>query len=305
MRIITVNMEHIVQNQTPIAACIGYFDGMHLGHQALIRKTIDAAEQYGCESALITFDPDPWEAIKNIHDVQHLMTMRQRICKAADLGIRNIVILHFTKEMSELSPDDFYSKVLKSCNLKALICGFDFHYGYKGAGDALSLKKNADFEVDIVPAVEDAKGKISSTRISGLVMNGNVSEAAELLGGYYEIEGNIIHGNAKGTKIGFPTANIDYSNENILPKPGVYACYAMINGRRYEAMVNLGHNPTMNFSKRLSLEAHIIDFDESLYNKRISLQFVQYLRAEMHFQCVLNLQMQLEQDLKRTRSILK
>lgn len=305
MRIITVNMEHAVQNRTPIAACIGYFDGMHIGHQQLISKTIDAAKKYNCESALITFDPDPWVAIKDIHDVQHLMTMRQRIGKAADLGIRNIVILHFTKEMSQLSPDDFYTRILLPCNLKALICGFDFHYGFKGAGDAVMLKNHADFEVDVIPAVEDEKGKISSTRITGLIQNGNVTEAAELLGGYYEIEGNIIHGRAKGTKIGFPTANVDYCDENILPKPGVYACYAYINGKKFKAMVNLGHNPTMNFSKKLSLEAHIIDFDDSLYGKRVSLQFVKYLRPEMHFQCVLNLQMQLEQDLKRTRSILK
>ncbi|NCB33663.1 MAG: bifunctional riboflavin kinase/FAD synthetase [Erysipelotrichia bacterium] len=305
MRIIRLNLENQIKIKTHVVACIGYFDGLHLGHQALIQKTNELAATYHCESALITFEPDPWETIKGDKDIHHLSTMRQRINKSVTLGIKNIFILEFTKEMSELSPEEFVSRVLSKCNLKALVCGFDFHYGAKGAGNPVTLKEEHQFELYVVPEVEDEKGKISSTRISKLIEVGNVEEASELLGSPYELEGSVSYGRHIGTELGFPTANIVVSNEYIMPALGVYACYVWIDGRRFKAMVNLGHNPTLNYTRQISLEAHLLDFNENVYGSHVSIQFVRYLRPEFNFHNRNNLIMQLEQDRFMVRKVLK
>ena len=140
MRIIHVNLKQLKKQKNPVVACIGYFDGMHKGHQALVKATIDKANELNVESALITFDPDPWVTIKGMKDVKHITPLQQRINLAVEFGIKNIFILNFTKEMAALSPIDFI-KVLDSCNIQALICGFDYHYGQFGKGNIESLRK--------------------------------------------------------------------------------------------------------------------------------------------------------------------
>ena len=238
MRIVNVKLGEIRKQKNPVVACIGYFDGMHKGHQALVNATLEKAKELGVESGLITFDPDPWVTLRNEKDVKHITPLQQRINIAVELGIKNIFILNFTKEMAALSPLDFI-KVLDSCNIKALICGFDYHYGQFGKGDIESLKRDADFEVVVVDAVNDNEGKISSTRITNLIEEGEVHKAEELLGYAYRVEGYVVHGNAKGRTIGYPTANVSVPSEYLEPKGGVYACFALIDGKKYKAKVDL------------------------------------------------------------------
>ncbi len=298
MRVINISIERKKYMPLPLCACIGYFDGMHKGHQALIHETVAMAKRYGCESAMITFDPDPWVTVKGLHDVQHITTMRQRMNIAVSLGINNIVVLKFTKQMSELSPEAFVNEILGQLNLRGIVCGFDFHYGAKGMGSCESLKQQAAFEVKVVDAVEDEAGKISSTRISAKVAEGDIPAVNAMLGYEYQMEGIVIHGRHKGTSMGFATANIRYSREYILPRPGVYAGYGTIGSKKYRAMINLGHNPTMNYTQDLSLEAHFIDFKGDLYGKMITLSFIRRMRPEMKFKNRDNLIMQLTQDLR-------
>ena len=295
MRIVNVKLGEIRKQKNPVVACIGYFDGMHKGHQALVNATLEKAKELGVESGLITFDPDPWVTLRNEKDVKHITPLQQRINIAVELGIKNIFILNFTKEMAALSPLDFI-KVLDSCNIKALICGFDYHYGQFGKGDIESLKRDADFEVVVVDAVNDNEGKISSTRITNLIEEGEVHKAEELLGYAYRVEGYVVHGNAKGRTIGYPTANVSVPSEYLEPKGGVYACFALIDGKKYKAMVNIGHNPTFNYTETMSLEAYILDFSGDLYDKRLKISFKYYLRPEKKFKYIGNLKMQLEQD---------
>ncbi len=257
MRIITIGMNTSIVYKVGMCACIGYFDGMHLGHQKLVKKTIEMAKEKDCESALITFDPDPWVTIKNAVEVHHISTFRERINQAVSLGIDNIVILQFDKEMSLLEPEDFLSRILGKLNLKGIVCGFDFHFGAKGAGDAYLLKEKAEYDVFVVDAVQDENGKISSTRISSCIRLGQMEEAGAMMGRLFEIEGVVIHGRNKGTSMGFPTANIQYSPEYILPKVGVYACFVQVGTKKYRAMVNVGHNPTMNYSENISIDIDI------------------------------------------------
>ena len=277
---------------------------MHKGHQALVNATIEKAKELGVESGLITFDPDPWVTLRNAKDVKHITPLQQRINIAVELGIKNIFILNFTKEMAALSPLDFI-KVLDSCNIKALICGFDYHYGQFGKGDIESLKRDADFEVVVIDAVSDNEGKISSTRITNLIEEGEVHKAEELLGYAYRVEGYVVHGNAKGRTIGYPTANVSVPSEYLEPKGGVYACFALIDGKKYKAMVNIGHNPTFNYTESMSLEAYILDFSGDLYDKRLKISFKYYLRPEKKFKYIGNLKMQLEQDEFAVRTLLR
>lgn len=304
MRIVNVKLGEIRKQKNPVVACIGYFDGMHKGHQALVNATIEKAKELGVESGLITFDPDPWVTLRNAKDVKHITPLQQRINIAVELGIKNIFILNFTKEMAALSPLDFI-KVLDSCNIKALICGFDYHYGQFGKGDIESLKRDADFEVVVIDAVNDNEGKISSTRITNLIEEGEVHKAEELLGYAYRVEGYVVHGNAKGRTIGYPTANVSVPSEYLEPKGGVYACFALVDGKKYKAMVNIGHNPTFNYTETMSLEAYILDFSGDLYDKRLKISFKYYLRPEKKFKYIGNLKMQLEQDEFAVRTLLR
>jgi riboflavin kinase/FMN adenylyltransferase len=302
---IMLSTENTNVPKIPMCACIGYFDGMHKGHQVLIAETVKLAEEKNTETALITFDPDPWVTLKGIKDVKHITTIRQRINKAVSLGIQNIVVLQFTKEMADLAPEDFQKHILGKLNLKGLICGFDFHYGGQGRGNAEMLQMNAPYEVKIIKEVDDASGKISSTRISECIVNGDMEQAAAMMGSYYSIEGEVIHGRAIGTEIGFPTANIAYSEEYLLPKPGVYACIAYIGGKKYRAMTNLGHNPTFNYRQELSLEAYLLDFHEDIYERNIRLDFIHFMREERSFHSKENLILQLEQDARSVRRIIE
>ena len=304
MRIVNVKLGEIRKQKNPVVACIGYFDGMHKGHQALVKATIEKAKELGVESGLITFDPDPWVTLRDAKDVKHITPLQQRINIAVELGIKNIFILNFTKEMAALSPVDFI-KVLDSCNIKALICGFDYHYGQFGKGDIESLKRDADFEVIVIDAVSDSEGKISSTRITNLIEEGEVHKAEELLGYAYRVEGYVVHGNAKGRTIGYPTANVSVPGEYLEPKSGVYACFALVDGKKYKAMVNIGHNPTFNYTETMSLEAYILDFSGDLYDKRLKISFKYYLRPEKKFKYIGNLKMQLEQDEFAVRTLLR
>ena len=305
MRIIKMGLYSNRVYTNPMCACIGYFDGMHKGHQALIQKTIEMAKRKGCESALITFEPDPWVTIKHVKDVKHITTMRERLNRAVEYGIQNIIILDFSSDFAKLSPEDFVQQILSKISLKGLICGFDFHYGFMGKGSAETLQQTEGLEVEVVQPIEDEQGKISSTRITQCIEDGKMEDAEEMLGYFFRISGIVVHGRHQGNAIGFPTANIHYDPEYILPKSGVYAGFVIIQNKKYGAMINLGHNPTFNYRNDLSLEAHIIDFDQDIYGKLISVEFIRFIRDEKRFSSKGNLIMQLEQDIISTKKILK
>lgn len=306
MRIITIGMDNNRVYTGPLTACIGYFDGVHLGHRALIEKTIETAKQNHSESALITFDPDPWVAIKGMNpsEIKHISTFRERLNKVVELGIQNVVILKFTKEMSALSSAEFSSRILGKLKLDAVICGFDFHYGFMGKGDSDSLQNELGIPVYVVPPVEDEKGKISSTRICNAIEKGDMKTVKHLLGDYYSMSGTVIHGRHVGSSIGFPTANMSYSQEYIIPRHGVYAGWVSVKSGRYMAMINIGHNPTFNYRNEVSIEANILDLHEDLYGCSMKIEFVDFIREEKRFQNRNNLIMQLEQDAWYVRKVL-
>lgn len=287
----------------PVCACIGYFDGLHRGHRALIDETIRRAKAAGCESALITFSPDPWITIGRMQKVQHLTTLQQRIELAGKMGIDRVIVLDFVKEMAELSPSEFIDMLAEHCRLKALICGFDFHYGKFGSGSVETLKAEAAgrFDVVVIEAVNDQGDKISSSRISCCLEQGDVAEAGRLLGYPYEIRGVVVHGRQKGREWGFPTANLKTEEETLLPLGGVYAGEAESGGRSWKAMINIGHNPTCNPVRELSVEANLLDCAEDFYDQPMRLRFYKRLRTERQFASLQELIEQLHRDQQAVR----
>ena len=306
MRIDTISLDHIYKPKTPVVACIGFFDGVHKGHQALIARTIELAKEMECSTALITFEPDPWVTLRGAatQDLEHLTTARQKNNLVIKYGIQNIYYLDFTKEMADLEPDDFIRLVLGQLNLKGLVCGFDFRFGARGRGDAELLKKTVSYPVEGIAEISHKGSKISSSRIVECVKNGDFLSAYELLGHPFAMDGTIISGNHIGRILNTPTANLGYSDEYVLPKIGVYSGHMIVRGKMIGAMINVGHNPTVNYSKPVSIESYLFNFNGQIYGERVSLIFEQYIRGERNFKNADNLMLQLEQDKAMVRKLL-
>lgn len=301
-----ISLDRKQVDRTPLVACIGYFDGLHKGHQALIQSTLQEAKKRSCASGLITFSPDPWVTLKGIrpNEEEHLTTMQQRIALAHSYGIDKVFVLDFSKQVAALSPADFLDRVLGQLNLQCLVCGYDFHFGAFGQGDSEFLRQHAPFATIEVDEISEGGLKISSTRITELVKEGEMEKAEQLMGRPFEVVGTVVHGLANGRKIGFPTANFSCPAEYVRPKGGVYAGYFLHDGKTYKAMINFGHNPTVAWQTRMSLEANILDFEGDLYGQKASLQFKKYLRSEETFQSVDELAAQLKKDQETVRELL-
>lgn len=282
------------------ACCIGFFDGFHLGHKALVQKAIEVAKDQGLRAGLITFDPDPWVIFKPDANLDHLTSLQDRIQLARTMGIEYFYVMHFTREFASLDPDAFHS-VLHQMNVKHLICGFDYQYGKKNAGDVETLSRQSLFQVHVIDSVNDNSLKISSSRIEPLIRSGNVEEANRLLDTYYSIQGVIEHGFHRGNDLlQIPTANLSLQESYVLPGVGVYAGYMLYDGQLYQAMINVGKNPTFS-NQMLTIEAHILDFSQDIYGKQVRYFFVSKIRDEIKFPGIEALRYQLLSDIETTR----
>lgn len=296
---------HISMNQRPkliepISACIGYFDGIHQGHQKLIQTVCERAAENGSTPALITFDPDPWEVIKNQHDLAHLMSMEDRKQAAAALGIAVWIILDFTWEMAALSVEQFHEQILFPLPLRHLVCGFDFHYANHGSGNCETLRLPSHFALTVVDEICNEQEKISSTRIEALIQSGRMEKAAELLTRPYQMSGTIVHGFKNGHRLGFPTANLRCATRYVLPKEGVYVGEVEVGGQAHPAMINVGRNPTFADHNACTIEAHLVNYDGDLYDQPVHFRFLHYLRGDVKFADLNALKQQLMQDRQAT-----
>lgn len=258
----------------PITAAIGNFDGLHLGHKALIDEAMKSSE-----SAVITFSPHPSKLLKNINDYKLLTPHKKKIELLRCYGVKYLIIINFTKEFKSLSVEGFID-FLDKLNVEKIVCGFDFNFGYKGLGNVLDLEKR--LKVVCIPKVDLNGTKISSTYVRELLNAGNIIQTNILLGRHYSVNGEVIYGNQVGRTIGFRTANLDY-RDYFLPKNGVYAGFVKYEDKYYGAMINIGNNPTLNYVEEKRLEAHILDFDKNIYGKYLEVFFSKRLRSESKF----------------------
>lgn len=297
-----VTENRVPQGLPPMVACIGYFDGLHLGHQALLNTALVEAKKRNIASAIITFDPSPAAVLRPEDPIELLTTLAQRkaLCKA--YGVDHFITLSFTRSLAGMPPEAFVTQILKPMNIQVLVCGFDFTFGFKGRGDALMLLANQEawFSAVVVEAVLVDEQKVSSTRIRNLLRAGDAASAHRLLGRPYTLSGTVIHGRQQGRRIGFPTANLLCDTGLMIPKGGIYCATTSFDQKRYISMINIGFNPTFNHRSEVSVESHLLDFDGDLYGKRIDLSLYHRVRDEQKFSDVSQLIDRMKLDRKET-----
>jgi riboflavin kinase/FMN adenylyltransferase len=273
---------------------VGTFDGLHLGHQKIIRRMTELAKENNGETILVTFDPHP------------------RLVKfdlLSKLGIDHLIIVPFTKKFAQTTSEDFIINYLvKNIGTKKLIVGYDHHFGRNREGNYQKLHqlgKKYRFDVEEITAQYIDDKAVSSTKIRKALMDGNVKLANKMLGYEYSITGVVVEGNKIGRSIGFPTANIEIEDKyKLIAARGVYACKVDVNGKIYHGMGNIGTRPTVGING-LVTEVHIFDFDKDIYGEEITIFFIDRIRDEKKFENLGELKKQLNKDRKTVSELLK
>jgi len=286
---------------------IGVFDGVHRGHREIIKKLVHDAHANGSPAVVLTFHPHPASVLTG-REIQCLTTPDERAEILGSLGVDVIITQRFTPDLSAVPAHEYMSRLKASLGLSRLLIGYDFALGKGREGNAPRLTeigKGLDYSVEIIPAVSDESGVISSTAIRKLISTGNITEASNLLGYPYPMGGLVMHGAGRGRQINFPTANIDYPAQKAIPTNGIYACWAVLGDERFMAATNIGFNPTFTPERTTpSLEAYLLDFDRDIYDQYLKVEFVARLRDEVRYNSVEALINQIHDDVNQTRAIL-
>ncbi len=299
---------HNLPKHAGLVATQGTFDGVHRGHQHVLNQVIDIAKAKQLPSILITFHPHPRSVINpNDETISLLSSIQEKAAEVLKMGIDYVLVLPFTTEISNLSPDQFVKQILvDSLNIKTMVVGYDHRFGKHRSGgykELLELSKQYHFDVHEIPAHEIDEIAISSTRIRKALLVGDLKRANDLLGYHYQLSGIVVLGNQLGRTIGFPTANLEIDDiHKLIPQNGVYAGYTEIDAQKHRFMLNIGVRPTVDGTKK-TIEAHILDFDGDLYGKALKLHIVEYLREEKRFSGLDALKSQLKLDEIETRKL--
>lgn len=290
----------------PSAVTIGKFDGVHRGHRGVIAQLVSLAADRGLQPVVVTFDRHPMALLRPEVCPESLVSNAQRADLLAETDIAATLVLEFTRELSELEPTQFVERILlDALGAKLVLVGADFRFGHRGAGTIDTLRELAathDFEVALLEDVRLEGERVSSTKIREHLSAGRVREATALLGRYPRVRSTVVHGDAIGREIGFPTANLDPQMEGFLPADGVYAAWAWIDGVRYGAAVSIGNNPTFDGIPERRTEAHLLDASVDAYGKPIDLDFVDYVRPMVKFDGLDTLTAALSADVERIRA---
>ena len=287
---------------------VGVFDGVHRGHQEIIKRLTEGAHTNGMPAVVLTFDPHPANVLGRA-EIGLLTLPDERAELLASMNVDTVITEHFTKELSAVTAYDFMSRLTRHLGLKHLMIGYDFALGKGREGNAVRLTeigKELGYSVEVVAALSDESGVISSTEIRKLISVGNVNEAKQLMGHPYSLRGPVIRGDGRGKQIGVPTANIDYPREKIVPAKGIYAGWAALDDKKYKAAISIGVNPTFTPEKQIpSVEAYLLDFDRDIYGKELEIEFIARLRNELKFPSVDTLVEQIWRDVEEAKGILK
>ncbi|CAM4358195.1 bifunctional riboflavin kinase/FAD synthetase [Flavobacterium terrigena] len=283
---------------------LGTFDGVHIGHNAILDKICSAAQQENLESVILTFFPHPRLIVSNNYDIKLLNTMEEKSALLEKKGIQNFIIHPFDKIFSELSPREFVTQVLvEKLNIQKIIIGHDHKFGKDRAADfndLINFGKEFGFEVEEISAQQINEVSVSSTKIRNSLLEGNIALANEYLGYPYVLTGNVVKGNQLGRTINFPTANIEIPEDyKLIPKNGVYVVKANVSNQSVFGMMNIGVKPTLGENK-LSIEVHLLNFDKDIYNQKIQVSVLERLRDEQKFDSFEALKSQLELDKQNT-----
>ena len=288
---------------------IGSFDGIHLGHQKIIDNLVKGAKINGAPSIVITFYPHPAVCIRNITDPYYLTSPEEKDQILSKLGVNSILTIHFDHTISQLSPRDFISTLHRQLKFSCLLVGYDFHLGADREGSLKILKYLGDkmgFCVRAIKPLQKQSKPISSSAIRSALKKGDLSTANTLLGYPYSSEGIVIPGDGRGKHIGIPTANLSVWKKKLLPSEGVYAAFININKKRFPAVVSIGFRPTFyEIPEQQTIEAHILNFSDQIYEKQVKLQFISRLRDEKKFGSVKELIQQVRKDISDAEEALR
>ncbi len=285
---------------------LGNFDGVHLGHQAIFRKVKGEAQKNKSESVVITFEPHPLKVLSPNTRPPLLTPFRQKMMLIEKTGIETVLCIEFTLSFSRISPFDFIKNILiEKVKPKKIVVGYDYHFGWKHRGDVEILRRACKFfhvDVEVVEPLRIGTTTVSSSRIRALIKEGEVEEASKLLGRNYSLIGKVIPGARRGQTLGFPTANLELTEE-LYPKKGVYAVEVVWNKQLLNGVADVGMNPTFlpvlaKEGTPLSVEVHILNFHQDLYGEEIEVNFKKRIRDETRFNSPAELMEQIRKDVE-------
>lgn len=297
-----------IPSDQPLVITQGTFDGVHLGHQKVLKQVVALAKSKKTKSLLITYHPHPRLVIDpNNHELRMLSSIEEKAMAVYELGVDYVLVLPFTQEFAQLSPRDFVESILvNQLHVDTIVIGYDHRFGKNRAGDfqhLLRLASEFHFQVQEIPASEIDAIAISSTRIRKALLNKQLTEANTLLGKPYILTGIVTEGQKIGRTIGFPTANLHIEDPyKLIPPNGVYAGYCVVDNQQFKMVCNIGYRPTVQ-GQDLRIEAHLFDFNKNIYGQSISLFLVQYLRNEQKFDSLESLKTQILIDAQQAQSM--
>ncbi|WP_454989234.1 bifunctional riboflavin kinase/FAD synthetase [Capnocytophaga sputigena] len=286
--------------QQPTVLTIGTFDGVHLGHQKIVERVVTTAHQEGLLATVFTFFPHPRMVVQHDKGLKLIHTLEEKKQLLQQLGVDLLVVQPFNEAFAQLTAEEFVSTILvEHLNVKKVIIGYDHRFGRNRTANIDDMRlfgKKYGFAVEEISVQEVDEVSVSSTKIREALNKGDVTTAEHYLGTPYSLTGRVVHGLKLGRTLGYPTANIQVTEEyKLIPKDGVYAVYSYIDGRKVYGMMSIGKNPTIE-GKGASIEVYFFDFNGDLYDQKLTIEFVQYLREEQKFATIDLLKKQLQDD---------
>lgn len=298
----------VIGQDEQYSLAIGFFDGLHKGHQKVIGEAQKKAEELGIRSAVMTFNPHPSHLFGDgSNKVGYITHYQEKVRLLRSMGVDTLFVVTFDWALASLSPEQFVDTFIKKLGIKHVTAGFDFTFGSKGVGtmDQMTALSGGAYGTTVVAKVTDGEEKISSSLIRELLAEGNVEETATLLGRSFRTIGTVVHGEKRGRLLGFPTANVLPDNDPVIPAKGVYAVRFTVDGQTLDGVCNVGVKPTFHDTHGAPvIEVHVLDFDGDLYDKEVAVDWIGRIRPEVKFGSVDALIEQLNNDAQQAREIL-
>ncbi len=302
---IVINNLEEIQNIPPCSIALGNFDGVHVGHQTIIRKAVEKAKELGIHSAVFTFSNHPKNLFAGEQVVKNIIYQEEKAALIEKLGVDYLFNVEFTHDVARMNPMSFIDDLLvDKMNLREAFCGFNYRFGYKAAGNPHILRQRGlvkGFNVNEMDPVTIDGDVVSSTLIRGLIRSGDVDVCEKYLGRKYSVGGEVVVGNRLGRTIGFPTSNIMIDENMVTPPNGVYITKCVYNGHVYDSITNVGVKPTIGTFQK-NMETHIFNFNKELYGKHIQVVFLKMTRDEAKFSSVEELAAQIVKDCEEAKA---
>ncbi len=295
------------QLTSPTVLAIGSFDGVHRGHEKLLRRVMERAHQHGAQSAVITLHPHPKIVLGRDPNLQLILTLEERIELLGALGLDKVIVYPFDERTSHLTAREFVHELVARIKMVEVVCTQDFGFGYKRQGNVALLEEmggKLGFGVTLVEPETNGGEKISSTRVREFIAQGKIAEATHLLGRSPSVRGIVVEGDHRGRRLGFPTANLELPPRKLFPANGIYATRVKLNDEWFDGATSVGVRPTFYDQGRRLVEAHLLDFNRDIYGQTIEVHFVERLRDELKFDSVDALVEQMRRDCEQARQVL-